>query len=58
MICPHCNSTMNRHAEKPVDPTTREEEQRVAEGGMVIEEAHRCPKCGFEAARRVMLSYA
>jgi len=48
---------MNRHAEKPADPTTREEEQRVAEGGLVIEEAHRCPKCGAEDSRRVVLSY-
>jgi len=58
MNCPRCGAPMNRHAEKPVEPMTREEEERVAEGGLVIDEAHRCPRCGTEASRRVVLSYA
>jgi hypothetical protein len=48
---------MNHHAEKPVEPITPDEERRASEGGIVIVEAHRCPRCGVEDARRVTLSY-
>jgi len=57
MTCPKCGAAMNHHAEKPVEPITPDEERRASEGGIVIVEAHRCPRCGVEDARRVTLSY-
>jgi len=50
--CPRCGIAMNRHAEKLVEPTSRDEAARMdpALGG-TIEEVHQCPACGEVAAR-------
>jgi hypothetical protein len=44
---------MNRHAEKPSEPHTREEAEAAARTfGYVIEAVHQCPRCGAIEARR------
>lgn len=53
MRCPQCGAPMNRHAEKPVEPS--EAEAAIASAailGVMIEEAHSCPGCGCNASRR------
>jgi ribosomal protein S27AE len=52
MICPYCGAEMSQHGEKLMEPTTREEAQRMdPELGALVEEFHTCPKCGRGAAR-------
>ena len=53
MICPWCGTEMNHHADKLVDPVTREEARKVdpALGG-IVQETHGCPKCGAVESRR------
>jgi hypothetical protein len=54
MTCAACGARMNAHAEKPVDPVTREETGRMdAAIGAFIEEVHQCPGCGNVQSRRV-----
>ena len=43
-----CGAEMNHHADKPVEPQTREE----ADAQLVIEEAYQCPTCGAIASKR------
>jgi hypothetical protein len=54
MICSKCESEMNRHAEKLVDPISPQE-ATIADPvlGGIIDEFHTCPKCGANASRRV-----
>lgn len=52
MTCPGCGAQMNVHAEKPVDPVTRAETERVDALGPLIEEIHQCPGCGTVQSRR------
>ncbi len=54
MVCPQCGIELNHHAEKLVDPVSREEAAHVdpALGGL-IEEMHCCPQCGKGDSRRV-----
>jgi len=54
MICSNDGTPMICHAEKPTDPRTAEE-ARQASLGVMIEEVHRCPKCGNTASRRIAL---
>jgi predicted RNA-binding Zn-ribbon protein involved in translation (DUF1610 family) len=51
--CPKCGAEMNHHADKLVEPITREDVADVdpALGG-VIEEMHGCPRCGNVESRR------
>jgi len=52
MICPTCNTPMNHHAEKLVDPRSAEEAAAMdLQMGGVIEEVHTCPGCGYVASR-------
>lgn len=53
MKCPDCGTEMNHHADKLVDPSTREEAAGAdpALGGLV-HEVFTCPKCGRTEARR------
>ena len=53
LICPKCGGEMNHHADKLIDPVKPEDMKHVNPtlGGMV-EEMHRCPKCGGAASRR------
>jgi ribosomal protein S27AE len=54
MKCPDCGVEMNHHADKLVEPTTRDEAKRVDKAlGGVVEEQHACPKCGKGRARRL-----
>ena len=54
MTCPGCGAKMNPHAEKPVDPVTRAETERMdAAVGALIEEIHQCPNCHNVQSRRV-----
>lgn len=47
-----CGATMNRHAEKLVDPVTAEELGRIdPELGGVVHELHTCPICGTNTSR-------
>jgi ribosomal protein S27AE len=52
MICRECGVEMNHHADKLIEPTSREEAARVdpALGG-IVEEHHACPECGKGQAR-------
>ncbi len=52
MICPECGIEMNHHAEKLVDPSSREEAARMdpALGG-VVHDMFTCPTCGSGASR-------
>lgn len=52
MTCASCGATMNHHADKLVDPRTREESlamERSLSG--VVQELHSCPGCGANASR-------
>ena len=52
MVCPKCGATMNRHAEKLVEPRDANEVARaVAALGGIVQEFHYCPKCGGVAER-------
>ncbi|MBA2303560.1 MAG: hypothetical protein H0W08_13110 [Acidobacteria bacterium] len=54
MTCAGCGMKMNPHAEKPVDPVTRADTERVdAAVSALIEEIHQCPDCGNVQSRRV-----
>ncbi len=55
MNCPDCGAEMNHHADKLVDPSTREEAVGVdpAVGGLV-EEVFTCPNCGRTESRRAV----
>jgi hypothetical protein len=53
MKCPECNVEMNHHADKVVEPTTREEAARVDRAlGGIVEEHYACPQCGMGDAKR------
>jgi uncharacterized protein with PIN domain len=52
MICPYCQTEMNQHAEKLIEPRTVEEASAVDEQlGALVEEFHSCPTCGRGASR-------
>ena len=54
MTCGGCGATMNPHAEKPVEPVTRLETERMdASVGALIEEIHQCPDCHNVHSRRL-----
>jgi predicted RNA-binding Zn-ribbon protein involved in translation (DUF1610 family) len=54
MVCTPCGATMNHHAEKLVEPTSRAEAQKMDPRlGGLIEEAHTCPQCGSGSSRRM-----
>jgi ribosomal protein S27AE len=52
MKCPECGVEMNHHADKLIEPTTRDDEKLVdpALGG-IVEEHYACPKCGMGQTR-------
>lgn len=53
MTCPTCGATMNRHAEKLVEPRDAQEAETMDPRlGGIIEEIHTCPECGREASRK------
>ena len=53
MLCSPCGVELNHHAEKPVEPVTREEATQMDPIlGVLVEEAHTCPKCGGMKSRR------
>ena len=52
MQCPHCGVEMNHHADKVVDPVTREEREHVDEAfGGVVKQVHLCARCGHTEFR-------
>jgi ribosomal protein S27AE len=53
MICPHCGSEMNLHAEKLVYTGAIPNAQADAENtaGGHVEEMHTCPRCGLTESR-------
>ena len=52
MICPKCGAIMNEHAEKLLDPRSREEAARLDSALRgVVHEMHTCPACGANASR-------
>jgi endogenous inhibitor of DNA gyrase (YacG/DUF329 family) len=53
LTCPKCNTPMNRHAAKIVEPRSAAEAQQVddALGGSVAA-VHSCPACGEMVSRR------
>ncbi len=52
MICQECNMELNHHAEKLVEPVTREQAAKVdAAFGALVEEMHSCPGCGITETR-------
>jgi predicted RNA-binding Zn-ribbon protein involved in translation (DUF1610 family) len=55
MTCPGCGAEMNPHAEKPVVPMPDVETSRVDWAlGVLLEEVHQCPACGWVESRRVV----
>jgi len=52
MICSRCGAEMNHHADKLVEPASREEAERAdpALGG-AVQEMFACPSCGYVDAR-------
>jgi len=53
MLCPECGSEMNQHALKLADPRDANDELLAdPDLGAVVTEAHTCPACGANAARR------
>ena len=52
MTCPKCGATMNQHAERLIDPRSREEVARLdSELYGVVHQMHSCPACGASASR-------
>ena len=52
MTCPKCGATMNQHAQKLIDPRSREEAARLDSAlSGVVHEMHSCPACGASASR-------
>ncbi|HEX9890855.1 MAG TPA: hypothetical protein VGB28_02175 [Actinomycetota bacterium] len=52
MICPRCGTEMNHHADKLVEPTTREEAEAADRAlGGAVEEMYACPSCGYVDSR-------
>ena len=55
MICTRCESEMNEHAQKLVDPTSPQEAALADSSlGGIVEEFHTCPNCGANASRRTL----
>jgi hypothetical protein len=53
MICPRCKIPMNRHGELPCAPRDAAEARAAESGlGVIVEQAHTCPSCGRNLARR------
>jgi len=54
MTCPKCETPMNHHADKLVEPTTDAERKYLdPQLGGVVKRTHTCPACGdveFELA--------
>ena len=56
ITCTQCGIAMNCHAEKPTEPVTTEECRQAERGiGVLVEELHRCSRCGDTQSRRIAL---
>jgi ribosomal protein L37E len=50
MTCERCGAAMNHQADKPREPTTREEANSARFGGILVA-VFACPNCGWIASR-------